>query len=32
MFTNDLDKKLEQKIDNKLYAKSKRKKLSDGFN
>jgi len=31
MFTNDLDKKLESKIDNKLNAKSKRKKLYDGF-
>ena len=31
MFTNDLDKKLESKIDNKLNAKSKRKTLPDGF-
>ena len=31
MITNDLDKKLESKINSKLYSKSKRKKLSDGF-
>ena len=31
MTRNDLEKKIESKIDTKLFAKSKRKKLSDGF-
>jgi RIO kinase 1 len=31
MSSNDIDKKLESKIDAKLLSKSKRKKISDGF-